>query len=82
MTTDCATLTGGKFKPIHAFYVSMLALRYCTPQGNRVIWPNQYTWLLQQGLVDWDGEMSWGLSVEKIHDMSKADSAAKLITLI
>jgi hypothetical protein len=82
MARDCATVTGGKFKLIHAFYVSMLALRYRTPQGDRVIWPNQYTWLLQQGLIDWESQASWGLCVEKIRDLSKADSAAKLITLV
>lgn len=39
------------FKLIHAFYISMLALRYRTSKGDRVIWPNQYTWLLQQRLI-------------------------------
>lgn len=82
MARDCATLTGGEFKLIHAFYVSMLALRYRTALGDRVIWPNQYTWLLQQGLIDWGDQASWGLSVENIRDKSKADSVAKLITLI
>jgi hypothetical protein len=82
MVRDCETLTGGKFKLIHAFYISMLALRYRTPQGDKVIWPNQYTWLLQRGLTDWEDRASWDLSVENIRDKSKADSAAKLITLI
>lgn len=54
MVKNCAELTGGRLKPVHAFYISMLALRYRTPQGERVIWPNQYTWLLEQGLIDWD----------------------------
>jgi len=82
MVEECATLTGREFELIHAFYVGMLALRYRTSLGDRVIWPNQYTWLLQQELIKWEGQASWGLSVEKIRDMSKADSAAKLITLI
>ena len=82
MVRDCATLTRGHFKLIHAFYVSMLALRYRTARGDRVIWPNQYTWLLQQGLMDWDGQASWGFSEEKIRDTSKADNATKLITLV
>ena len=82
MERDCAALTEGNFKLIHAFYVSMLALRYRTPKGDRVIWPNQYTWLLQQGLLDWKDHASWGLSVQNIRDKNKADSAAKLITLV
>ena len=82
MVGDCATLTGGKFKLIHAFYISMLALRYRTPQGDRVIWPNQYTWLLQQEIMNWEDNASWGFSEEGIRDLSKADSAAKLISLI
>ncbi|RDW58765.1 hypothetical protein BP6252_13241 [Coleophoma cylindrospora] len=81
MERDCAAFTGGRFKLIHAFYVSMLALRYRTPQGDRVIWPNQYTWLLQQGLIDWETQASWGVCVEKIRDLSKADSLAKLVSL-
>lgn len=71
MVKDCAGLTEGQFKMIHAFYVNMLALRYRTTRGNRFIWPNQYTWLLQQGLVDWDNQ--------EIRNKSNADSAVKLI---
>lgn len=82
MVEDCATFTGSEFKLIHAFYISMLALRYRTSHGDRVIWPNQYTWLLQQNLIRWEEQASWGLSVQKIRDKSKADSAAKFITLI
>jgi hypothetical protein len=88
MVEDCAESTESKFELIHAFYVSMLALRYRTSQGDTsqgdrgVIWPNQYTWLLQQKLIKWEGHASWGLSVEKIRNQSKADSAAKFITLI
>ncbi|WEW61298.1 hypothetical protein PRK78_006788 [Emydomyces testavorans] len=82
MKRDCARLTEGQFKPIHAFYISMLALRYRTPKGDRVIWPNQYTWLLQQRLIDWEDHASWGLSVEHIRDKSKADSVARLLALM
>lgn len=81
MVKDCAPLTKGQFKLVHAFYIGMLALRYRTPQGARVIWPNQYTWLLQQGLIDWDDHASWGLSEENIRDKSNADSTAKLLAL-
>ena len=56
MVKDCARSTAGNLKLVHAFHVGMLALRYRTPQGERVIWPNQYTWLLEQGLIDWDDQ--------------------------
>lgn len=79
MKRNCAAITGGNFKLVHAFYVSMLALRYRTPQGDRVIWPNQFTWLLTQGLFDWKNHKSWGLNEELIRDKSNADSAAKLV---
>jgi hypothetical protein len=48
-----APLTGGRLKLVHAFYIGMLALKYRTPRGEQVIWPNQYAWLLKQGLIDW-----------------------------
>ncbi|KAJ5806514.1 uncharacterized protein N7503_004116 [Penicillium pulvis] len=60
MTQECADFTGGEFKLIHAFYISMLALRYRTPKGDRVIWPNQYTWLLEQRLISWEDHANWG----------------------
>ncbi|KFY01561.1 hypothetical protein V490_00850 [Pseudogymnoascus sp. VKM F-3557] len=82
MVKDCAVLTGSEFKLVHAFYISMLALRYRTPQGDRVIWPNQYTWLLQQNLIKWDDQASWGISVKKIRDQNKTDSIARFISLI
>lgn len=72
----------GDFKLIHAFYISMFALRYRTPMGNRVIWPSQYTWLLEQSLVDWSKHRDWDLCEEAIRDKSKSDSAAKLLAVI
>ena len=81
MVRDCAQKTEGQFKMIHAFYISMLALRYRTLRGDRVIWPNQYTWLLKEGLVDWRDHECWGLSEEEICDKSNADSAAKLVAV-
>lgn len=81
MESECSGLTDGQFKLIHAFYISMLALRYRTPNGDRVIWPNQYTWLLQQRLIRWEGPPHWGLSLDDICDKSKSDSAAKLLAL-
>lgn len=82
METDCAGLTNGGFRLIHAFFISMLALRYRTPNGDRVIWPNQYTWLLQQRVIIWEDHANWGLSLENIRDKSKADNAAKFIAFI
>ena len=81
MVKDCAGLTGGCLKLVHAFYIGMLALRYRTPQGEKVIWPNQYTWLLEQGLINWDDHALWGLSEENICDKSNADGTAKLLAL-
>lgn len=68
-------------KLVHAFYIGMLALRYRTPQGEKVIWPNQYTWLLEQGIIDWDNHALWGLSEENLRDKSNADGTAKLLAL-
>ena len=82
MVKSCAGLTGGGLKLIHAFYISMLALKYNTPRGERVIWPNQYTWLLEQGLIDWKDHPHWGLSEENIRDKSNTDGTAKLIALV
>lgn len=82
MQRECADFTAGQFKVVHAFYVSMLSLRYQTPNGDRVIWPNQYTWLLQQGIVRWEEHPNWGLSFDDICDKSKSDNAAKLLALI
>ena len=81
MTKTCSSFTGGELKLIHGFYISMLALKYRTAQGKRVIWPNQYTWLLQQGLIDWRDHVSWGLSEGDIRDKSNSDGFAKLLAL-
>ncbi|QGA20754.1 hypothetical protein EYB26_008462 [Talaromyces marneffei] len=82
MKRDCAKFTNGRFQLFYGFYISMLALRYRTPRGNKVIWPNQYTWLLQQNLINWDNQASWGLSIEDIRDKAKTDSLAKFIALV
>ncbi|KAM0796513.1 hypothetical protein BDR22DRAFT_825134 [Usnea florida] len=81
MVKKCAGPTGGCLKLVHAFYIGMLALRYRTPQGEKVIWPNQYTWLLEQGMIDWDNHALWGLSEENLRDKSNADGTAKLLAL-
>ncbi|KAL8957644.1 MAG: hypothetical protein Q9193_005138 [Seirophora villosa] len=82
MVKDCADTTGGGLKLVHAFYIGMLALRYRTLRGDKVIWPNQYSWLLRERLVDWNEHAQWGLSEENIDDKSNADSTAKLIALV
>ena len=81
MVRNCAGPTGGRLKLVHAFYIGMLALRYRTPNGEKVLWPNQYTWLLEQGLIDWDDHALWGLSEENIRDKSNADGTAKLLAV-
>lgn len=81
MVKHCAKLTGRRLKLIHAFYIGMLALKYRTPQGTKVIWPNQYTWLLEQCLIQCDDMTIWGLSEEEIRDKSNADGTAKLLAL-
>lgn len=79
---NCARSTGEGLKFIHAFYIVMLALKYRTPRGDKVLRPNQYAWLLEQGLIDWDDHRFWGLSEEHICDKSNADGIAKLLALI
>ncbi|KAL9576655.1 MAG: hypothetical protein Q9212_006921 [Teloschistes hypoglaucus] len=81
MVKDCHDLNQGRLKLTHAFYVGMLALRYRTPRGEKIIWPNQYTWLLQRGLVDWQDDAEWALSEDTICDKSNADGTAKLLAL-
>ena len=81
MVKSCAGSTGGCLKLVHAFYIGMLALRYRTARGEKIIWPNQYTWLLEQGLIHWDDHALWGLSEENIRDKSNADGTAKLLAL-
>jgi len=81
MVKDCSSLTGGRLKLVHAFYIGMLALKYRTTQGEKVLWPNQYVWLLEQRLVKWDDHPRWGLSEETIRDKSNADGTAKLLAL-
>ncbi|KAL2788118.1 hypothetical protein BJX66DRAFT_327321 [Aspergillus keveii] len=88
MVDHCAEYSNGEFQLVHAYYISMLALRYRSPagggregRGNKVIWPNQYTWLLQQGLISWSSHAAWGMSIPQTRDKNKSDSITKLITL-
>lgn len=83
MVDNCSGYTNGEFKLSHAYYISMLALRYRPIEGtscNRVIWPNQFMWLLEQGLINWKADhASWGLTENQIRDKNKSDSITKLI---
>ena len=82
MVKDCEDLTEGEIKLVHAFYIGMLALRYRTPKGWKVMWPNQYTWLPKQGLVDKTTYSAWGFSEDDIRDKSNADDVVKLAALL
>ncbi|KAF2093985.1 hypothetical protein NA57DRAFT_68971 [Rhizodiscina lignyota] len=79
---QCGHLTDGELDLVRAFYIGMLALRYRAEQGQKVIWPNQYQWLLEQHLVDWKDHESWGLSRENIRDKSNADTTVKLFAFV
>ncbi|KAL4755997.1 uncharacterized protein BDW70DRAFT_166974 [Aspergillus foveolatus] len=60
MVEICSGYTGGEFKLSHAYYIRTSC--------NRIIWPNQFTWLLEQGLFNWNADhASWGLTESQIH---------------
>lgn len=82
MVKDCDSMTSGGLQMVHAFYIGMLALRYRTELGEKVIWPNQYRWLLEQRIVEWRDHVSWGLSQENIRDKSNADWNVKLFAFL
>lgn len=81
MVRRTASATDNGLKMIHAFYIGMLGVRYRTENGYRVLWPSQYAWLLNNGLIRWKDRDSWGLSTELIKDKSKADGLVKLAAL-
>ena len=78
---SCALVTGGDLKLVQAFYVGMLGIRYRTPRGTKVLWPNQFVWILEQGLFKWENHAEWTLTCENIKDRSNADGTAKLFAL-
>ncbi|CAH0056144.1 unnamed protein product [Clonostachys solani] len=80
----CYEATGGRFKVIHGFYLGMMGVRYRVGDngGYRTLWPGQYAWLLNHGLVSWDDHEAWGLSQPDIEDKNKADGLVKLATLL
>ncbi|KAK6528139.1 hypothetical protein TWF281_009390 [Arthrobotrys megalospora] len=86
MVAQCAEYKdeeGKSMELIHAFYISMLALRYRVNRTTaRVIWPNQYIWLLQNGFIQWKDHAAWGLSKRDIEDKSNTDGFAKATALV
>ncbi|KAI7084949.1 hypothetical protein KC356_g6296 [Hortaea werneckii] len=78
---DAAKYTDAGMKLVQAYYIGMFGIRYRTSEGTRVLWPNQFQWLLEQGHFEWSHHPEWGLSEEVIKDKSNADSAAKLFAL-
>ena len=77
----CEQYTGRRMNLVQAFYVGMLGIRYHTSLGTRVLWPNQFVWLLEQGLFRWEDHANWGLRQQDIEDRSAADGTAKLFAL-
>jgi len=78
----CEESTAGELDMVRAFYIGMLALRYRTERGAKIIWPNQYQWLLEQHIIDWKTHESWGLSKENIRDKSNANTTIKAFALL
>lgn len=81
MVKRSAAATDGGMTMIHSFYIGMLGIRYRTDSGNKVLWPSQYAWLLNNDLVKWADRDSWGLSEQSIRDKNKADGVMKLAAL-
>ncbi|KAK4623562.1 hypothetical protein CLAFUW4_05889 [Fulvia fulva] len=77
----CSKLTGGQFQMVHSLYIGMFGLRYRTSCGTRVLWPNQFIWLLEEGLLDWQRHVEWGMSRECTKDKGNADTTANVLTL-
>jgi hypothetical protein len=75
---DASKTTNGELSVVQAFYIGMFGLQYRTSHGTRIIWPNQFLWLLDQGMLDWKNHKEWGLSVDVIKDKSNSDTTGKL----
>jgi hypothetical protein len=82
MVKRCEESTAGELDMVRAFYIGMLALRYRTKRGAKIIWPNQYQWLLEQHIIDWKAHQSWGLSRENIRDKSNANTTVKAFAIL
>jgi hypothetical protein len=73
-----STTTNGELSMVQAFYIGMFGLQYQTLHGTRIIWPNQFLWLLDQGLLNWKDHKEWGISVDVIRDKGNSDTTGKL----
>ncbi|KAM0425033.1 hypothetical protein ACHAPT_009834 [Fusarium lateritium] len=80
----CAKATNGEFRTVYGFYLTMMGVRYNDGDsgGYRTLWPGQYAWLLNNGLVSWDHHKSWGFSREEIEDKNKADGPVKVAAFL
>ncbi|KAF5701149.1 hypothetical protein FMUND_13996 [Fusarium mundagurra] len=80
----CAATTNNEFKTVHGFYLCMMGVRYNSGHNGvyRTLWPGQYAWLLNNGLVSWQDHKRWGLAREEIADKNKADGPVNLAALL
>ncbi|KAK3625062.1 hypothetical protein LTR56_013643 [Elasticomyces elasticus] len=67
---------------VQAYYIGMFGIRYRTRHGTKILWPTQFLWLVEQGLLDEELQIQWGLTDEIIHDKGNADATAKLFALL
>lgn len=79
---SCEQLAQGELGLVEAFYIGMLGIRYRTSRGTRILWPNQFVWLMQQGLFQWKDKEPWRLQRSDIRDRSNADGTAKFFALV
>lgn len=74
--------TNGQMKLVTAFYLGMLGVRYRTGENsNRVLWPKQYAFMLNKGIVAWGDRSSWGLNAAAINDKSDSAGMGQAFTL-
>jgi hypothetical protein len=75
--------SGGHFGFLQGFFLQIGGLARHTIEGKRVvISPDQYMYLVEQGLIPWNGDPdgTWSMSKEAIMDKAKTDSFAKIFT--
>ena len=75
---EASKTTNGEFCIVQSFYLGMFGLQNRTCYGTKIIWPNQFLWLLNQGLLNWNDHKEWGLFVDNIKDKSNSDTTGKL----
>lgn len=79
---SCGETGKGNITLGQAFYIGMLGLRYRTSRGTKIIWPNQFVWLMQHGVIDVGDASKWNMSQELLQDRGNADGTAKLFALV